>query len=98
MVKHIVFFKINADIAEGDKRVARAFDALRALPEKIDTVRSWEMGRNFSDRPIAVDYSLFSAFADKEELAGYIEHPAHQEVVGLLREVCTWQVCDYLTD
>ena len=96
MIRHIVFFKIKEDVSRDDPKVAHVFAALRALPDKIEGIQQWEVGENFSDRPIAVDYALFSSFSNREDLARYIDHPAHREVVGLLKEVCTWQLCDYL--
>lgn len=96
MIKHIVFFKIREDVSRDDPRVERAFAALRALPGKIDVIQQWEVGENFSGRSIAVDYALFSSFRNREDLSLYIDHPAHGEVVGLLREVCSWQLCDYV--
>lgn len=97
MIKHIVFFKVREDVSRDDPRLGRVFGILRALPDRIDGIQQWEVGENFSGRPIAVDYSLFSSFPSREDLARYIDHPAHREVVGLLQEVCTWQICDYLT-
>jgi hypothetical protein len=96
VIRHIVLFKVKEDVSRDDPRVVRVFAALRALPGEIEGIQQWEVGENFSGRSIAVDYSLFSSFATREDLARYIDHPAHREVVGLLQEVCTWQVCDYL--
>ena len=96
MIKHIVFFKVREGVTRDDPRVGRAFGTLRALPDSIEGIQQWEVGENFSDRPIAVDYSLYSSFLSREDLARYIDHPAHREVVGLLQEVCTWQICDYV--
>jgi hypothetical protein len=96
MIKHIVLFKVRDDVSRDDPRVGGVFGILRALPDRINVIQQWEVGENFSDRPIAVDYSLFSSFPSREDLARYIDHPAHREVVGLLQEVCTWQVCDYV--
>jgi hypothetical protein len=97
MIKHIVLFKVREGITREDPRLLRAIDALRELEGRIGGIRSWEVGQNFSDRPIAADYALSSAFDSRDDLARYVDHPAHREVVGMLKEVCTWQVCDYPT-
>jgi hypothetical protein len=97
MIKHIVLFKVKEGVSGEDPRLLRAIATLRELEGEIGGIRSWEVGKNFSDRPIAADYALSSAFDSREDLARYIDHPAHREVVGMLKEVCTWQVCDYLT-
>lgn len=95
MIRHIVLFHLKDGLAGDDERVRRAFDRLGSLNSRIDFIREWELGENFSDRPIAVDYALNSTFDTKEDLARYIGHDEHQAVVGLLREVCTWVLCDY---
>ena len=95
MIRHIVLFTLKDGISGDDERVRRAFDELRNLKGKIDVIRDWEVGENFSDRPIAVDFGLNSSFDTADDLACYIGHDAHQAVVGLLKEVCTWVLCDY---
>jgi len=95
MIKHIVLFDLIDGVAKEDPRVLRAFAELRALEAQIPLVRQWEVGENFSDRPIATDFGLYSGFDSTADLAAYIEDPAHREVVALLKEVCTWKVCDY---
>lgn len=96
MTGHIVLFTLREGVAKEDPGVAQAFDQLRALPEKIEGIRRWEVGENISDRPVATDFALYSAFDSREALFRYGDHPAHREVVGLLEEVCTWKVCDYV--
>ncbi len=95
MIKHIVVFKLDRNVTQDDPRVQRAFAALRSLPERIPEIRGWEIGENLSDRPMAMDYALYSTFETAEDLAQYVDHPAHREVVALLKEVCTWYICDY---
>ena len=97
MIKHIVLFKVREGIGGEDPRLLRAIDALRELEGAIDGIRLWEVGKNVSDRPIAVDYALYSAFDSGADLAAYVDDPAHREVVELLKKVCTWKVCDYET-
>jgi len=95
MVRHIVLFSLKEGMSDSDAKVRRAFAELAGLKGKIGTIREWEVGRNFSGRPIAVDYALNSTFDNETDLAGYIDHKAHQEVVSLLKEVCSWVLCDY---
>lgn len=95
MIRHIVLFKVREEITGEDPRLLRAIDALRELEGKVDGIRLWEVGKNISDRPVAADYALSSTFDSREDLARYIDHPAHREVVAMLKEVCTWQLCDY---
>jgi len=95
MIKHIVLFDLIDGVAKEDPRVQRVFAELRALEAKIPLIRQWEVGENFSDRPIATDFGLYSAFDSAADLAAYIDDPAHREVVALLKEVCTWKLCDF---
>jgi len=95
MIKHIVLFRVKEGVSGEDPRLLRAIGTLRELEGRIDGIRLWEVGKNVSDRPLAVDYALASAFGSREDLARYVDHPAHREAVEMLKEVCTWQVCDY---
>ncbi|CAL9486361.1 hypothetical protein SUDANB23_03142 [Streptomyces sp. enrichment culture] len=53
------------------------------------------MRLDISDRPIAYDFAINSAFDDAEALRRYVEHPDHQAGVGLWREFATWVIADY---
>jgi hypothetical protein len=98
LIKHIVLFELNEGVAKEDSRVTLAFQELRRLPGRISLIRQWEVGENVSSRPAAADFALYSGFDNASDLAEYVEHPAHGEIVGLLKEVCTWKVCDYVTE
>ena len=95
MIRHIVLFKVKDGLPRDDGDVLRALEALRALEGVIPQIREWEVGENFSTRPVAVDFALISAFDTVQDLGAYIDHEAHRAVVGLLQKVCTWQVCDF---
>jgi hypothetical protein len=95
MIRHIVLFTLKDGISGDDERVRKAFDELGNLKARIDFIRDWEIGDNFSERPIAVNYGLNASFDTEEDLTRYIGHEAHQAVVVLLKEVCTWVLCDY---
>lgn len=95
MIRHVVMFKVKDGILRDGADVLGAFEALRALEGCIPEIREWEVGKNFSPRPIAADYVLLSAFDTVKDLEVYVGHRAHRDVVDLLREVCTWQVCDF---
>jgi hypothetical protein len=69
--------------------------AFEALDGKIPEIRSWELGWNISDRPIAYDFAINSGFEDAAALRRYVEHPEHQAGVALWREFATWVIADY---
>lgn len=83
MVKHIVTFKLTGT-AEERLAVANQFkDALLALPEKIEVLRSIEVGVN--ENP-AEDWDVvLTAVVDTmEDVSVYAKHPAHVAAAGLL--------------
>ncbi|MFF9285212.1 Dabb family protein [Streptomyces griseosporeus] len=95
MIRHLVLFRLNEGVDRADPRVEKGYEAFRALPGKIDEIRHWELGWNFSDRPIAYDFAINSAFEDADALRRYVEHPEHQAGVALWREFATWVIADY---
>lgn len=83
MVKHIVSFKLTGTPAER-KEVAEKFKAaLLALPEKIDVLRTIEVGINQNP---AEDWDVvLTAIVDKmADVEVYAKHPAHVAAAGLL--------------
>lgn len=83
MVKHIVAFKLKGTPTER-RKVAEAFrDALMALPEQIDVLRSMEAAVN--ENP-AEDWDVvLTAVVDKmEDVEKYARHPAHVAAAGIV--------------
>ncbi|WP_200305330.1 Dabb family protein [Streptomyces adelaidensis] len=95
MIRHLVLFKLNEGVERDDPRVVAGEAAFRALDGKIPELRHWELGWNFSDRPIAYDFAINSAFEDAAALRTYVGHPEHQAGVALWREFATWVIADY---
>ena len=95
MIKHIVLHKLKPGISRDDPRIAHAMSRVRSLPERLPLIKSWEVGINFSDRPVAYDFSVVAELESRKDLAAYGPHPAHQEVAGLNRELYEWIICDY---
>ena len=95
MLVHIVMFQFKEENKEGN--MARVKGMLEALPEKIDTLRSMEVGIDTSRSERSFDMVLVSTFDDQEGLDVYAPHPAHQEVVSLIKEVTLLsKVVDYI--
>ncbi|MDQ1245328.1 MAG: hypothetical protein QG565_1669 [Campylobacterota bacterium] len=95
MIVHIVMFKFkdenkSSNIEEVTKR-------LNALVELIPTLKSMEVGVNFTVSDRAFDLSLYSTFETKEDLDAYAVHPEHLKVVELIRSVTVEsKVVDYI--
>ena len=86
MIKHVVFFKFKPE-ASVDKRRS-VLNQLRALPEKIDVIRSFEVGEDIMRSPRAWDMVEIATYDDLQALETYTRHPDHVEAVLKLREVC----------
>ena len=84
MVVHIVMFRFKE--AQKEANIRRAKEMLEALPEKIEPLRSMEVGIDFLHSERSMDLVLTSTFDGKEGLEAYRIHPAHQEVVAFLKE------------
>ena len=97
MIVHIVMFKFK----EQNKalNMARVQKKLEDLEESIDVLKSMEVGINFNESERAMDMSLYSTFDTQRDLKTYQEHPAHQKVVELIREVTEEsRVVDYILE
>lgn len=95
MIVHIVMFKFrdenkSSNIKEVTKR-------LNALVELIPSLKSMEVGVNFTISERAFDLSLYSTFETKEDLGAYAVHPEHLKVVELIKSVTLEsKVVDYI--
>jgi hypothetical protein len=94
VIRHIVLFKVKEDVDARGARVQEAFDGLEKLGGVVPELRAWQVGRNVNPRPVAYDFALVSEVDDLDALQRYVDHPGHQAVVALLREVCTWVSVD----
>ncbi|MEV7123527.1 Dabb family protein [Kitasatospora griseola] len=94
MIRHLVLFKLNDGVGKDDPRAlagAKAFEELGAL---IPELREWECGWNITERDIAHDFAINSLVEDREALAAYLGHPAHQAAAGQWRSFATWVIAD----
>jgi Stress responsive A/B Barrel Domain len=92
---HLVLIRFKPGVTRADPRVATWIAKFVALQHACAGIVRFEHGWNVTDRPVAYDYGINMAFATHADLVAYGPHPAHQEVVVLLREIADWVVCDY---
>ncbi len=78
-------FKFHDENKEANLREVKGM--LEALPAKIPSLRSMEVGIDFLHSERSMDMVLTATFDDKEGLEAYRIHPAHQEVVARIKEV-----------
>ncbi|MCM1292744.1 MAG: Dabb family protein [Bacteroides sp.] len=83
MVKHVVTFKFTGTPSQR-RTVAEAFrDALVALPEQIEQLKSIEVGIN--ENPAESWDLVLTAMAETlEDVAIYSVHPAHVAAVQII--------------
>lgn len=94
MIVHIVMFKFKNENKE--ENIQKVEKELLALEEKIDELKSIEVGIDFNQSERAFDLSLYSTFDSKEDLKSYAVHPAHLQVVELIKSVTSEsKVVDY---
>lgn len=95
MLVHIVMFQFKEENKEAN--LVRVKEMLEALPTQIDTLRSMEVGIDISRSERSFDLVLVSMFDDQAGLDIYAPHPAHQEVVSIIKEVTSLsKVVDYI--
>lgn len=95
MLVHIVMFQFKEENKEAN--MIRVKEMLEALPAKIDTLKNMEVGIDVSRSERSFDMVLVSQFDDQAGLDVYVPHPAHQEVVSIIKEVTTLsKVVDYI--
>ena len=95
MVVHIVMFRFKDE--NRDKNIEKTKDMLYALPELVPSLKTMEVGVNFTDSPRAFDLSLYSTFETKDALNAYAIHPEHLKVVEFIKSVTIeTKVVDYI--
>ena len=95
MIVHIVMFKFKVE--NRVKNLKMVEERLNSLVEKIDVLKSMEVGVDFNGSERAFDLSLYSTFETIEDLKAYDVHEEHLEVVKLIKEVTTEsKVVDYV--
>jgi len=95
MIVHIVMFKFKEENKK--ENIAKVEVELNALVEKIDVLKSMEVGVNFTDSERAFDLCLYSTFETQEDLKTYAVHPEHLKVVELIKSVTLEsKVVDYI--
>lgn len=95
MLVHIVMFAFKEENKE--ENLVQVKSMLEALPSKIETLKHMEVGIDIGKSERSFDLVLTSTFEDQEGLSAYAVHPAHLEVVNVIKEVTTMaKVVDYL--
>jgi hypothetical protein len=86
MIKHVVFFKFKPDISAAEREAG--ISGLRGLPDKIDFIRTFELGEDVLRLPRSWDLVLVATYDDLDALQAYATHPDHVPVAELLKVLC----------
>jgi hypothetical protein len=85
MIRHVVFFKWRQESSDGKRK--EVIEELRALPDKIDVIREFEVGEDVLRTARAWDAAIVATFDDLEALEKYQRHDDHLAVVTKLQAV-----------
>ena len=85
MLTHIVCWKYKAETS-ADQR-AEHIARLRSLPDLIPNIVSFTVGSDILHLERSFDTGLVSVYPDREALDVYTDHPAHQEVAALAKQI-----------
>ncbi|MDC1152982.1 Dabb family protein [Nitrospinaceae bacterium] len=89
MVKHIVMFKLTEKTSHN---MELATDSLQSLENKIETLKSIEIGTDFLESDRSYDIVLTAHFDNQEGLKTYSSHENHLPVVKIMRSLCSSSV------
>ena len=85
MVKHIVAFKLTGTDEERREVALKFKEALLALPEQIEVLRSMEVGINENPNE-TWDVVLTAVVDTMADVEVYAKHPAHVAAASLLAD------------
>ena len=93
-MKHIVMWKIkDENKAENSAKIK---EWLEGLKDKIDVIKSIEVGINVEKSDSSYDLVLVSEFNSQKELDEYQVNPLHKEAAAFIKGVATSRiVVDY---
>ncbi len=94
MIVHIVLFQFKD--AHKKANMIQAKQMLENLMGAVPTLRSIDVGMNFSTEERSMDMSIITVFESKEGLDAYAVHPEHLKVVDFIKTVVEYsKVVDY---
>ena len=94
MVVHIVLFKFKEENRQTN--MIQAKQMLEDLMGAVPSLRSIDVGINFSKEERAMDMSIITSFESKEGLEAYAVHPEHLKVIDFIKQVVEYtKVVDY---
>ena len=97
MLTHIVCWKYKPEIGAETRKLH--IDSLTALTGIIPEIGLFKVGSDILHLERSFDTGLVAIFADRDALDRYTEHPEHQRVAAMGREISERVVSvDFLSD
>ena len=97
MLTHIVCWKYREETT--DQQRADHIERLRALPDLIPNIVSFNVGSDILKLDRSFDTGLVSVYPDREALDVYTDHPAHQEVAAFGKQIAEKVISvDFISD
>jgi len=94
MLVHLVMFQFKEENKKAN--IIHAKQMLENLMGAVPTLRSMDVGVNFSKEERAMDLGLISVFESQAGLDAYVVHPEHLKVVDFIKTVVEYsKVVDY---
>jgi hypothetical protein len=95
VIVHIVAFQFKDENKKAN--IIQAKQMLENLMGAVPTLKSMDVGLNFSDEERAMDMSIITTFESREGLDIYAVHPEHLKVVSFIKSVVDYsKVVDYV--
>lgn len=85
MLVHIVCWKYKSDTNEEQRE--DHISKLQALPAMIPDIESFEIGSDILHLDRSFDTGLVAKYRDREALDVYTDHPEHQKVAALGKQI-----------
>ncbi|MDI1243039.1 MAG: Dabb family protein [bacterium] len=85
MLTHIVCWKYKEETTEQQRE--DHISRLRSLPDVIPNIVSFNVGSDILHLERSFDSGLVAVYPDREALDVYTDHPAHQEVAALGKQI-----------
>jgi hypothetical protein len=97
MLTHLVCWKYKAETSAAERALHIA--ALRELPNVIPNILSFSVGADILHLERSFDTGLVAVYPDRAALDFYTDHPEHQKVAALGKQIAERVVSvDFLSD
>jgi quinol monooxygenase YgiN len=86
VLRHVVLYRFKPELTAG--QIQEVVDAFAALPAQIDAILRLEHGTNVSEegKSDGLTHGFVVTFRDQQALQTYLQHPAHQAYVAVVRD------------